>query len=121
NEYGIEAPDGLQNYLQQINALFAQKRQSGYADLSAITGPDHQLRTLIDLCHTFGIAVLFDVVYNHAGGFEGDDLSLFFFDRLTPGNNNDSLYFTDQGWAGGLVFAYWNRWIRQFLIDHATA
>jgi 1,4-alpha-glucan branching enzyme len=31
------------------------------------------------------------------------------------------LYFTDQGWVGGLVFAYWNQDVRQFLIDNARA
>ena len=27
---------------------------------------------LVDLCHVYGIAVAFDVVYNHAGGFTVD-------------------------------------------------
>src|SRR5262244_1632811 len=36
-----------------------------------------------------------------------------------PGDNNRSQYFTDQGWAGGLVFAYWKDEVRQFLIDNA--
>ena len=45
--------------------------------------------------------MLLDVVYNHAGGGFDED-SLWFLDRLPKGNNNDSLYFTDQGWAGGL-------------------
>ncbi len=121
NQYGLENPNALQNYLARINTLFANRGQPGYADVEAITGPDNQLRALIDLCHTWGIAVLFDVVYNHAGGFTNDDLSLFFFDRMPQGNNNDSLYFTDQGWAGGLVFAYWNQSVRQFLIDHAVS
>src|SRR5262249_9394312 len=65
-----------------------------------------------------GISVLLDVVYNHAGG-DFDDSSLWFLDRMPEGNNNDSLYFTDQGWAGGLVFAYWNNDVKQFLIDNA--
>ena len=47
--------------------------------------------------------------------------SLYFYDRLANGNQNDSLYFTDQGWAGGLVFAFWNANVRQFLIDNASA
>jgi 1,4-alpha-glucan branching enzyme len=62
--------------------------------------------------------VIFDVVYNHAGG-GFDEGSMWFFDRMPEGNNNDSLYFTDQGWAGGLVFAYWNDAVKQFLIDNA--
>jgi 1,4-alpha-glucan branching enzyme len=43
------------------------------------------------------------------------------FDRLSYGNQNDSLYFTDQEWAGGLGFAYWNAGVRQFLIDNALS
>ena len=34
-------------------------------------------------------------------------------------NMNNSLYFTDQGWAGGLVFAYWNNDVKQYLIENA--
>jgi 1,4-alpha-glucan branching enzyme len=41
-------------------------------------------------------------VYNHSGGDFGDE-SLYFFDRAINHSNRDSLYFTDQGWAGGLV------------------
>ena len=73
---------------------------------------------LIDLLHVHGIAVIFDVVYNHAGG-GFDDESIYFGDRQPTGDNNRSLYFTDQGWAGGLVFAYWKSEVRQFLIDNA--
>ena len=46
--------------------------------------------------------------------------SLYFFDRQPTGDNNLSLYFTDQGYVGGLIFAYWNDGVRQFLIDNAT-
>ena len=73
---------------------------------------------LIDLCHVYGLAVIFDLVYNHAGGNFGDE-SLYFGDREPYGDNNRSLYFTDQGWAGGLVFAYWKQEMAQFLIDNA--
>ena len=73
---------------------------------------------MVDLCHVYGIAVILDVVYNHAGGEFGDE-SLYFFDRYFDKNNNNSLYFTDQGWAGGLVFAYWNAGVRRFLIQNA--
>jgi 1,4-alpha-glucan branching enzyme len=83
-----------------------------------LQGGANQLRALVDVLHVYDIAVLFDVVYNHAGGDFGDE-SLFFIERLAYGNNNDSLYFTDKGWAGGLVFAYWNDGVRQVLIDNA--
>jgi 1,4-alpha-glucan branching enzyme len=72
----------------------------------------------VDMCHVHGLAVLLDVVYNHAGGDFGDR-SLYFFDRRPAGNHNDSLYFTDRGWAGGLAFALWNDRVKQLLIDNA--
>ena len=62
--------------------------------------------------------MIFDLVYNHAGG-GFDDRSIWFYDRQANGNLNHSLYFTDQGWAGGEIFAYWNQWVSQFLIDNA--
>jgi 1,4-alpha-glucan branching enzyme len=82
----------------------------------------NQLKFLVDLCHLRGIAVLLDQVYNHAFGHDDrghfDDRSLWFYDRETTGNDNRSLYFTDQVWIGP-VFAYWNSWVSQFLIDNA--
>ena len=78
-----------------------------------------QMKAMVDLFHLYGIAVLFDVVYNHAGG-SLDDESMYYYDRQPRGDDNRSLYFTDQGWAGGKVFAYWNQQVRQFLIDNAN-
>ena len=78
----------------------------------------NQLKCLVDLCHLHGIAVIFDLVYNHAGG-GFDDRSIWFYDRQPTDKVNNSLYFTDQGWAGGQIFAYWNDWVSQFLIDNA--
>ena len=91
-----------------------------------ISSPDPgQLKALVDLCHVNGIAVVFDVVYNHAGGFsvdgQFDDNCLYYMDRrANRGNNNDSLYFTDQDrGTGGLAFALWNDDVAKFLIDNA--
>jgi 1,4-alpha-glucan branching enzyme len=78
----------------------------------------NQLKCLIDLCHLHGIAVIFDLVYNHAGG-GFDERSIWFYDRQPTDNLNNSLYFTDQGWAGGQIFAYWNEFVSSFLIDNA--
>ena len=79
----------------------------------------NQLKALIDLCHIHGLAVLLDVVYNHAGGDFGDE-SLYFFDRQpTAGGNRNSLYFTDKGHAGGLVFDFGKPEVRDFLIQNA--
>ncbi len=105
-------------YLGAINATLTA---TGAAPLTLdqIRPGINQLKCLIDLAHLKGVAVIFDLVYNHAGG-GFDDHSLYFYDRLVYGNQNDSLYFTDEGWAGGLVFAYWNANVRQFLIDNAT-
>ena len=85
-------------------------------DINSAAG---QLKAMVDLCHVYGIAVVLDVVYNHAGGFQGDDQSLYFFDRASNGDNNQSLYFTDQGLAGGLSFALWNQDVRQFIVNNA--
>ena len=118
NQYGEAAEEKLRIYFDRINSVLDQAAQPGYSGIDALRGSDRQLRALIDVCHVYGIAVIFDVVYNHAGG-DFDDNSLWFLDRMPKGNNNDSLYFTDKGWAGGLVFAYWNGDVRQFLIDNA--
>jgi 1,4-alpha-glucan branching enzyme len=117
SRYGVTDPTALGNYLTTINGLLAQKDQ---APLTAadITPIQNQLKALVDLCHLYGIAVVFDVVYNHAGGFEGDDDSIFFWDREVTEDNNNSLYFTDQGYAGGLGFALWKQEVQQFLIDN---
>ena len=119
-DYGVKISDpalnaylaGSNQMLLAINPHFTPYR------LKDIQGTVNQLKMMIDLCHVYGIAVILDVVYNHAGGDFGDQ-SLYFFDRRPYGNQNDSLYFTDRGWAGGLVFAYWNDRVKQFLIDNA--
>ncbi len=110
----------LPRFLTTINGLL-KKRGKPALPNGVLDRPLNQLKALIDLCHLFGIAVLLDVVYNHAGGFEGDDESIFFWDRQPTNNLNNSLYFTDQpDGSGGLVFAYWNQDIRQFLLDNAA-
>lgn len=113
--YGAAAISG---YLATINRLLAAKGCPPLAAGDISSGPA-QLMALVDLCHLYGIAVVFDVVYNHAGGFEGDDHSLYFWDRAPDGDNNQSLYFTNREWAGGLSFAMWNRDVRSFLINNA--
>jgi 1,4-alpha-glucan branching enzyme len=92
-----------------------------------LTGPQlipgiNQLKCLVDLCHLRGIAVIFDQVYNHAFGHDDqsafDDRSIWFYDRQAGTNRNSSLYFTDHVWVGP-IFAYWNNWVSQYLIDNA--
>ncbi|HET7343786.1 MAG TPA: alpha amylase C-terminal domain-containing protein [Methylomirabilota bacterium] len=115
-EYAVPAAD-LDRYVATANRLLGQRGQPPLRREDLLSQAD-QLRAMVDVCHVWGLAVVFDVVYNHAGGDFGDQ-SLYFFDRAVNRSNNDSLYFTGQGWAGGLVFAYWKREVRQFLIDNA--
>jgi 1,4-alpha-glucan branching enzyme len=119
-DYGVKTDDpSLPKYLERANALLHQidPTLKPY-ETEDIIGGANQFRMMMDMCHVYGLAVLLDVVYNHAGGDFGDR-SIYFFDRKPYGNQNDSLYFTDRGWAGGLVFAYWNNDVKQFLIDNA--
>jgi 1,4-alpha-glucan branching enzyme len=114
----------LPDYLAGINGLLSARQQTPLQLADISSGPG-QLKALVDLCHVYGIAVIFDVVYNHAGGFNVarlfDDNCLYYADRVANnGNNNDSLYFTDQDrGTGGLAFALWNAEVAQFLVDNA--
>jgi len=123
-DYGVEATDpALDRYLVKVNHLLAARGKPGLTKAD-LTGSMAQLKVMIDVLHVYGIAVLFDVVYSHAGPFNGDGHGLYFFDFLANpnavgNNNNDSLYFTDQSVAGGLIFAYFNQDVRQFLINNA--
>ena len=139
-DYAVYDATDLARHLATINRLLAAK---GFAPvtLADITPAVAQMRAMVDLLHVYGIAVCFDVVYNHAGGWaqtyavpksvapsgvlHGDDESLYFWDRAittdASGNwdNNQSLYFTNQGFVGGLSFALWNADVRGFLRNNA--
>ena len=120
----VAAATDLPRHLAAINAILAAKSLSPLALGDIASGPN-QLKALVDLCHVHGIAVTFDVVYNHAGGFsvagQLDDNCIYYFDRAkNVGDNNASLYFTneDRG-TGGLAFALWNQDVCLFLQDNA--
>jgi 1,4-alpha-glucan branching enzyme len=139
-DYTVYDPTDLARYLVTINRLLAAK---GFAPMNVadITFGYEQMKAMVDLLHVYGIAVIFDVVHNHAGGWSqtytvpesvaaggmlhGDDESLYFWDRAaTAGpdgawDNNQSLYFTDRGFVGGLSFAMWNADVRGFLLNNA--
>src|SRR4051812_11309407 len=117
-DYAVQAAE-LAPYLARVNRLLAAK---GQAPLTAdqLSGQINQFKAFIDLCHLCGIAVIADVVYNHAGG-GFDDQSIKFFDRQPSTTDNNSLYFTDQDHAGGRVFAFWKQEVRQFLIDNGKS
>jgi 1,4-alpha-glucan branching enzyme len=112
------ADTDLETYVTRANALLDAKGLLRY-DVRDMRGEMNQLKALIDLCHIHGLAVLLDVVYNHAGGDFGDQ-SMYFLDRQsTAGGNGNSLYFTDRGHAGGLVFDFGKPEVRDFLIQNA--
>jgi 1,4-alpha-glucan branching enzyme len=104
-------------YLSRVNALLARK---GIAPkrTSELVGHANQLKLFVDLCHLYGIAVIGDVVLNHAGGAFNSQ-SIDYFNRpIDPGRSNN-LYFDRNGaeWAGGRVFEYDEPDVRQYLID----
>ncbi|HUB13274.1 MAG TPA: alpha amylase C-terminal domain-containing protein [Acetobacteraceae bacterium] len=121
----VAAAADLPAHLASLNQILRGKGLAPLALPDLRPGPN-QLKALVDLCHIHGIAVTFDVVYNHAGGFSvngaGDDNCLYYFDRVPNlGNNNDSLYFTNQDrGTGGLAFAMWNDDVCEFLLDNAS-
>jgi 1,4-alpha-glucan branching enzyme len=118
-DFAVEDAD-LPPYVAHVNALLDAKGLARYA-VEDLRGEMNQLKALIDLCHIHGLAVLLDVVYNHAGGDWGEpNESIYFFDRQsTDGGNRRSLYFTDRGHAGGLVFDFGKPEVRDFLIRNA--
>ena len=120
-EFAVADAD-LPCYLARANQLLTDKGLAPYtaADLRADV---NQLKALVDVCHAYGLAVILDLVFNHAGGNFGTE-SLWFYDRQ-KGSTDDppvfwsSLYFSDKGWAGGDVFNFQSQGVRQFLIDNA--
>ena len=111
-QYGVADAD-LPPYLAAVNTLLAAKGQQPYGP-DDLLGEMNQLKAFVDLCHVYGLGVIFDQVYNHAGG-GWDPACLYYFDRQV----DDPLYFTDVGFVGGLVFDYSKPDVRDFLINNA--
>jgi len=122
--YGVPAAE-LGRYLDRVNELLARRAKSPIT-LDQLRSHSNQLKAFIDVCHAHGIAVLLDVVYNHAGGgFPGgregfDPRSLYFFDFQDAVSDNNSLYFTDASCPpGGRFFRFREPQVQQLLIDNA--
>jgi 1,4-alpha-glucan branching enzyme len=108
-------------YLTRANALLSAKGLAPYG-ATDLHGEMNQLKALVDICHAYGLAVIFDLVFNHAGGGFGDE-TIWFFDRqhgMEEPRWWNSLYFSDRTWAGGVVFNFGSDPVRQFLIDNAV-
>lgn len=113
NDYAIAGEPELQTYVMALNELFTE-RGAEPVTLDECRGSMAQFKVLIDVLHLYGIAVILDVVYNHAGGDFGTQ-SINFFDL----QRDDRLYFGEGTWAGGNVFAFDRQEVREFLIDNA--
>jgi len=116
--YGVDDAD-LAPYLARANQLLAARNLAPYT-LVDLKGEMNQLKALIDLCHVHGLAVVLDLVFNHAGGSFGEQ-SIWFFDRQLGAEVPiwfNSLYFSDRSWAGGVVFNFKSDPVRAYLIDN---
>jgi 1,4-alpha-glucan branching enzyme len=108
----------LTPYLDRVNNLLAGRGQPPVRR-NQLVGQVNQLKAFVDVCHVYGIAVLVDVVYNHAGG-DLDRHSLDYFDMPVVPDRHNSLYFSGGEWAGGKVFAFSKPEVRSFLIENAA-
>lgn len=120
-DYEVDNSNELKAYLRSVNQLLTNKGKAPITqDVLAV--PINQLKALIEVCHGYGLAVLFDTVYNHASADlrdrSNDPESLYFFDCAAGNDPNDSQYFTREDHCGPM-FAFWKEEVRQFLIDNA--
>ena len=104
-------------YWTMVNELLVAKGKKPL-EKGALDDQVDQIKAFVDVCHAYGLAVLLDVVYNHAGG-PFDDQSLYFLDRAKFTSNLNSLYFSNNGWAGGLAFQYDAANVRELLVNNA--
>lgn len=98
---------------------FAADRSWGYNPASFFSpessyGTPFNLAHLVDEAHAHGLAVIFDVVYNHAG--PGDNV-LWEFDGYT---RDGGIYFEDgQNTSWGRGPAWWKREVQDFFYQNA--
>jgi 1,4-alpha-glucan branching enzyme len=105
-------------HLDRVNRLLADRLVPGVTR-AQLTGHVNQLKAFVDVCHAHGIAVIADVVYNHAGG-NLDAHSIDHFDLPAVPTADNNLYFSAAGWAGGKVFDFGKPGVRSFLIENAV-
>jgi 1,4-alpha-glucan branching enzyme len=86
-----------------------------YFALESAYGHPNDLRTLVDSCHEHGLAVIFDVVYNH---ISDDDSSFYHFDEV--GGTGDSYLGTHWTYrtAWGTAPAFWRPGICEFFKEN---
>lgn len=111
--------DDVTAYLGPINAMLTARGLTPYVG-SDLRGELNQFKALVDLCHVHDIAVILDVVYNHAGD-PLDDQSIRCFDRETPAAAADRTKLTYFGAHEhcGPVFDFGKPEVRRFLVDNA--
>jgi 1,4-alpha-glucan branching enzyme len=114
----VVTPNHLTRYLTLVNRLLRARRLPSVSHGDLIGGVN-QLKAFVDVCHAYGIAVLADVVYNHAGG-DLDVHSIDYFDLPAVPASDNNLYFSAAGHAGGRVFDYSDPGVRSFLIENAV-
>jgi 1,4-alpha-glucan branching enzyme len=116
-DYCVDAGE-LPDYLVRVNRRLAGK---GFPPLTAsqLTGHVNQLKAVVDLLHLYGIAVLFDVVYNHAGGGDLDDQSLDHVDRPAAPTVFNNAYFQPTDFFAP-VFAFAAPEVASFLVQNAV-
>lgn len=120
--YQVEDAAELARHLVTVNALLDAAGRPRLTPVELAPGPN-QLKCLVDLCHLNGLAVIFDLVYNHAGG-GFDPRSIAFYDQQPKSgaawqDDKGSLYFGNGEHAGGLIFNYECDGVRGLLIDNA--
>lgn len=119
-DYWLEAAEAAA-YLDLVNGL---RSRVGLPALDAafLGVASHQLKILIELCHLRGMAVLFDVVYNHVNkdipGPDGVE-SIWNFEQFNMQHDHDSYMWSDHDHNGPCWDIDWKEHCRQYLIDNA--
>jgi 1,4-alpha-glucan branching enzyme len=117
-DYCVQPVD-LGPYLDQVNTLLAAK-DCPPLTTQQLTGHVNQLKAFVDVFHLYGVAVIADVVYNHAGDGSGslDPESLDWFDLPATHGPDDNPYFGTGNWIGP-IFKFPDPNVQHFLTSNA--